>query len=157
MLGPWVVGVLFAILKIWKPPTLPHWSPVISFTHSGSLSSPPPNLALQAHFRRDEFLGRINEIVYFLPFCHSELIQLVNKELNFWAKRVRVGPAMGGDGTSAHWKAGNTGLETPPPKRWSTAVWGQWPWEPIVSHRPRPQARVVRDGKHWATCSHAPI
>ncbi|XP_068920784.1 mitochondrial disaggregase isoform X8 [Petaurus breviceps papuanus] len=43
---------------------------------------------LKAHFRRDEFLGRINEIVYFLPFCHSELIQLVNKELTFWAKRV---------------------------------------------------------------------
>uniref|UniRef100_A0A4W3GUP8 Uncharacterized protein n=1 Tax=Callorhinchus milii TaxID=7868 RepID=A0A4W3GUP8_CALMI len=32
---------------------------------------------LKGHFRRDEFLGRINEIVYFLPFCHSELIQLV--------------------------------------------------------------------------------
>ncbi|XP_004708854.2 caseinolytic peptidase B protein homolog isoform X5 [Echinops telfairi] len=44
---------------------------------------------LKAHFRRDEFLGRINEIVYFLPFCHSELIQLVNKELNFWAKRAK--------------------------------------------------------------------
>lgn len=43
----------------------------------------------QAHFRRDEFLGRINEIVYFLPFCHAELIQLVNKELNFWAKKVK--------------------------------------------------------------------
>ncbi|KAG2457338.1 CLPB protein, partial [Polypterus senegalus] len=42
---------------------------------------------LKAHFRRDEFLGRINEIVYFLPFSHSELIQLVNKELNFWAKK----------------------------------------------------------------------
>ena len=52
-------------------------------------------MALQAHFRRDEFLGRINEIVYFLPFCHSELIQLVNKELNFWAKRVRAGTARG--------------------------------------------------------------
>lgn len=47
---------------------------------------------LQAHFRRDEFLGRINEIVYFLPFCHSELIQLVNKELSFWAKKVRTVP-----------------------------------------------------------------
>ncbi|NXW39499.1 CLPB protein, partial [Phaetusa simplex] len=45
---------------------------------------------LQAHFRRDEFLGRINEIVYFLPFCHSELIQLVNKELNFWAKKAKA-------------------------------------------------------------------
>ncbi|XP_075775747.1 mitochondrial disaggregase [Pelodiscus sinensis] len=45
---------------------------------------------LKAHFRRDEFLGRINEIVYFLPFCHSELIQLVSKELTFWAKRAKV-------------------------------------------------------------------
>ncbi|XP_069748298.1 mitochondrial disaggregase [Narcine bancroftii] len=44
---------------------------------------------LKAHFRRDEFLGRINEIVYFLPFCHSELIQLVNKELLFWAKKAK--------------------------------------------------------------------
>ena len=33
------------------------------------------------HFRRDEFLGRINEIVYFLPFSHSELLSLVTKEL----------------------------------------------------------------------------
>ncbi|XP_041918888.1 caseinolytic peptidase B protein homolog [Alosa sapidissima] len=44
---------------------------------------------LKAHFRRDEFLGRISEIVYFLPFCHAELIQLVNKELNFWAKKAK--------------------------------------------------------------------
>ncbi|XP_072317924.1 mitochondrial disaggregase [Eucyclogobius newberryi] len=44
---------------------------------------------LKAHFRRDEFLGRINEIVYFLPFCHSERIQLVSKELNFWAKKAK--------------------------------------------------------------------
>lgn len=43
---------------------------------------------LKAQFRRDEFLGRINEIVYFLPFCHSELIQLVTKELNYWAKKA---------------------------------------------------------------------
>ncbi|XP_023648315.1 mitochondrial disaggregase isoform X2 [Paramormyrops kingsleyae] len=44
---------------------------------------------LKSHFRRDEFLGRINEIVYFLPFCHSELLQLVIKELNFWAKKAK--------------------------------------------------------------------
>ncbi|KAA0701640.1 Caseinolytic peptidase B protein -like protein [Triplophysa tibetana] len=44
---------------------------------------------LKAHFRRDEFLGRINEIVYFLPFCHSELILLVTKELNYWAKKAK--------------------------------------------------------------------
>ncbi|KAK3531880.1 hypothetical protein QTP70_033968 [Hemibagrus guttatus] len=44
---------------------------------------------LKAQFRRDEFLGRINEIVYFLPFCPSELIQLVSKELNYWAKKAK--------------------------------------------------------------------
>ncbi|KAE8628307.1 hypothetical protein XENTR_v10007450 [Xenopus tropicalis] len=44
---------------------------------------------LKAHFRRDEFLGRINEIVYFLPFCRSELSQLVRKELNSWAKKAK--------------------------------------------------------------------
>ncbi|XP_060744399.1 mitochondrial disaggregase [Tachysurus vachellii] len=44
---------------------------------------------LKAQFRRDEFLGRISEIVYFLPFCHSELIQLVSKELNYWAKKAK--------------------------------------------------------------------
>ncbi|CAF94203.1 unnamed protein product, partial [Tetraodon nigroviridis] len=43
---------------------------------------------LKAHFRRDEFLGRITEIVYFLPFSHSELLHLVTKELSFWAKKV---------------------------------------------------------------------
>ncbi|KAG1944196.1 caseinolytic peptidase B protein homolog [Pimephales promelas] len=44
---------------------------------------------LKGHFRRDEFLGRINEIVYFLPFCHSERIQLVSRELNYWAKKAK--------------------------------------------------------------------
>lgn len=43
---------------------------------------------LKRHFRRDEFLGRINEIVYFLPFSHSELLQLVAKELHFWAQKA---------------------------------------------------------------------
>ena len=45
---------------------------------------------LKRHFGRDEFLGRIDEIVFFLPFCHSELVQLVNIELRFWAKKVRL-------------------------------------------------------------------
>ena len=44
---------------------------------------------LKYHFGRDEFLGRINEIVYFLPFPKCELIHLVEKELMFWAKRAR--------------------------------------------------------------------
>lgn len=43
---------------------------------------------LKRHFRRDEFLGRINEIVYFLPFSESELSELVQKELQRWSKRV---------------------------------------------------------------------
>lgn len=44
---------------------------------------------LKAHFQRDEFLGRINEMVYFLPFSESELRQLVVKELEFWAARAK--------------------------------------------------------------------
>lgn len=44
---------------------------------------------LKSHFRRDEFLGRINEIVYFLPFSRIELIKLVARELDAWAKRAR--------------------------------------------------------------------
>uniref|UniRef100_A0A1B6E1C0 Uncharacterized protein n=1 Tax=Clastoptera arizonana TaxID=38151 RepID=A0A1B6E1C0_9HEMI len=44
---------------------------------------------LKRHFGRDEFLGRINEIVYFLPFSNSELNKLVSKELEFWAKKAR--------------------------------------------------------------------
>ncbi|XP_032675674.1 caseinolytic peptidase B protein homolog isoform X2 [Odontomachus brunneus] len=44
---------------------------------------------LKAHFRRDEFLGRINEIVYFLPFSRSELIKLVTRELEAWAVRAK--------------------------------------------------------------------
>ncbi len=44
---------------------------------------------LKKHFKRDEFLGRINEFVYFLPFSRSELIQLVTRELEFWAKKAK--------------------------------------------------------------------
>ncbi|XP_067138665.1 mitochondrial disaggregase-like [Centruroides vittatus] len=44
---------------------------------------------LKKHFRRDEFLGRINEMVYFLPFSRSELLKLVSKELEFWAKKAK--------------------------------------------------------------------
>ncbi|CAH0561049.1 unnamed protein product [Brassicogethes aeneus] len=44
---------------------------------------------LKGHFKRDEFLGRINEIVYFLPFSRHELLQLVGRELDTWAKRAK--------------------------------------------------------------------
>lgn len=43
---------------------------------------------LKRHFRRDEFLGRINEFVYFLPFSRSELSKLVTKELQHWAEQA---------------------------------------------------------------------
>ncbi|XP_050532008.1 caseinolytic peptidase B protein homolog isoform X2 [Daktulosphaira vitifoliae] len=39
---------------------------------------------LKKHFKRDEFLGRINEIVYFLPFSERELKMIVQKELKHW-------------------------------------------------------------------------
>lgn len=47
---------------------------------------------LKRHFRRDEFLGRINEIVYFLPFTDNELHQLVTRQLKYWASKVSTVP-----------------------------------------------------------------
>lgn len=44
---------------------------------------------LRAHFRRDEFLGRINEIIFFLPFTQQEQVALAEKELQAWAKRAQ--------------------------------------------------------------------
>ena len=41
---------------------------------------------LKFHFKRDEFLGRINEFVYFLPFSDAELRQLVEMQLTMWKK-----------------------------------------------------------------------
>lgn len=43
---------------------------------------------LKRHFRRDEFLGRINEIVYFLPFSEKELKKIVHRELEYWQELV---------------------------------------------------------------------
>lgn len=39
---------------------------------------------LKRAFRRDEFLGRINEMIYFLPFSRDELATLVERQLEFW-------------------------------------------------------------------------
>jgi len=44
---------------------------------------------LKRHFGRDEFLGRINEIVYFLPFSRIELIKLVEREMQFWSAKAK--------------------------------------------------------------------
>ncbi|GIY01799.1 caseinolytic peptidase B protein homolog [Caerostris darwini] len=44
---------------------------------------------LKRHFRRDEFLGRITEIIYFLPFSKSELLKLVQMELEHWAVKAK--------------------------------------------------------------------
>ncbi|CAL8076884.1 unnamed protein product [Calicophoron daubneyi] len=43
---------------------------------------------LRQNFLRDEFLGRINEMVYFLPFSTSELTQLVDRYLNVWKEKA---------------------------------------------------------------------
>ncbi|CAH8521017.1 unnamed protein product [Schistosoma mattheei] len=43
---------------------------------------------LRRHFLRDEFLGRINEMVYFLPFSTSELTELVNRSLKSWSEKA---------------------------------------------------------------------
>ncbi|CAK8674292.1 unnamed protein product [Clavelina lepadiformis] len=44
---------------------------------------------LKKHFGRDEFLGRINEFVYFLPFSEDELFQLVERELKMWGRHAK--------------------------------------------------------------------
>lgn len=43
---------------------------------------------LRNHFHRDEFLGRINETLLFLPFSDKELDQIVEMELDHWKKRA---------------------------------------------------------------------
>jgi ATP-dependent Clp protease ATP-binding subunit ClpB len=44
---------------------------------------------LRSHFKRDEFLGRINEVLFFLPFNQLELEQIVELEMRKWAKKAR--------------------------------------------------------------------
>lgn len=81
--------------------------------------------------------------MYFLPFCHSELIQLVNKELNFWAKRVRGDSPWVGKG---HLSTGTLEGTTPPPEGGTLGV-GPMALGHAVFHSPGPQASVVRDRK----------
>ncbi|CAF4853033.1 unnamed protein product [Pieris macdunnoughi] len=59
---------------------------------------------LKKHFGRDEFLGRINEIVYFLPFSRQELLTLVQRELARWADKARVR-----HGLELRWEGGALG------------------------------------------------
>lgn len=44
---------------------------------------------LHSHFRRDEFLGRINEILIFLPFSENEIDELIYRELSKWADKTK--------------------------------------------------------------------
>ncbi|KAI9273410.1 P-loop containing nucleoside triphosphate hydrolase protein [Helicostylum pulchrum] len=44
---------------------------------------------LYEHFRRDEFLGRINEVLFFLPFSDEELREITSRELSRWAEKAR--------------------------------------------------------------------
>lgn len=43
---------------------------------------------LRDHFKRDEFLGRINETLFFLPFTKAELKAITEMELNRWKERA---------------------------------------------------------------------
>jgi len=43
---------------------------------------------LKKSFKRDEFLGRINQIVVFLPFKEKEISQVIEIELKKWKKRA---------------------------------------------------------------------
>eukprot|EP00993_Chasmostoma_nieuportense_P007731 NODE_990_length_1722_cov_19.679624_g929_i0.p1 GENE.NODE_990_length_1722_cov_19.679624_g929_i0~~NODE_990_length_1722_cov_19.679624_g929_i0.p1 ORF type:complete len:250 (-),score=69.07 NODE_990_length_1722_cov_19.679624_g929_i0:123-872(-) len=44
---------------------------------------------LKHALKRDEFLGRINEILCFLPFTEAQLCQLVHRELVKWQSRAK--------------------------------------------------------------------
>ena len=44
---------------------------------------------LRQHFRRDEFLGRIDDIIVFCPFNRPELESIVQLELEKWKKRAQ--------------------------------------------------------------------
>ncbi|KAI9266045.1 P-loop containing nucleoside triphosphate hydrolase protein [Sporodiniella umbellata] len=44
---------------------------------------------LYSHFKRDEFLGRINEVLFFLPFSMDELREITSRELSRWAEKAR--------------------------------------------------------------------
>ncbi|KAI8369415.1 P-loop containing nucleoside triphosphate hydrolase protein [Radiomyces spectabilis] len=45
---------------------------------------------LYNHFKRDEFLGRINEVLFFLPFSEDELREITLRELGRWAEKART-------------------------------------------------------------------
>ena len=50
---------------------------------------------LKKHFKREEFIGRITEIVCFLPFSRSEVEQLVEKELRSLSDQGKAGHGVG--------------------------------------------------------------
>jgi len=45
---------------------------------------------LKSHFKRSEFLGRINETVFFVPFSKSGIRSLVERELAFWSETAKT-------------------------------------------------------------------
>lgn len=49
---------------------------------------------LKAHFQRDEFLARISEMVYFLPFSGTNISELVQRELFLVANKARYKNSM---------------------------------------------------------------
>lgn len=43
---------------------------------------------LKARLKRDEFLGRINQMVIFLPLNDEEIATVIHKELDVWRRRA---------------------------------------------------------------------
>lgn len=43
---------------------------------------------LKARLKRDEFLGRINQMVAFLPLDNEEISTVIHKELDIWRRRA---------------------------------------------------------------------
>jgi ATP-dependent Clp protease ATP-binding subunit ClpB len=64
-------------------------TPTPSTSITESFSRNVVHAILRQHFGRDEFIGRINEIVYFLPFTPSEQVQLSRLELEQWSQRAK--------------------------------------------------------------------
>lgn len=80
---------LFTVRKTFVTNTLfTDVEPVSDVTVSRYFKDKVVRPILKMHFQRDEFLGRINEIVYFLPFSRTELLTLVGRELKYWADKV---------------------------------------------------------------------
>jgi ATP-dependent Clp protease ATP-binding subunit ClpB len=57
-------------------------------TRTCSCASETVQPRLKLHFKRDEFLGRINQMVVFHPFNDRDLAAIVGLELQSWSRKA---------------------------------------------------------------------